>query len=480
MFVGSLTENMTVSFRSGSETLIAPTKHPIELFSPSVVDDKEIDTGASFIGVTLTLNVSKADNCGSVFVSVAVTVIVVLPFALDMYVNVRILLVIEAVTKLVLLLITDNSNVSESTSENKLDRFIVVGSASSSTVTSPIGFITVGVSFIGFTVTLNTSSTDNAGSVDVSVAVTFTVVFPLACSSNTKVTMLLEIEAFTKSVLLLVTVISKVCDSISVNTLLISIVVALASSSTTTSSIGFNIVGTSFTALTVTIKVSDELNGGLVLVSVAVTVTAVLPLALATYVKFKSLPDMATVTISVSLLTAVMLKVSDSTSVKTPDKSIVVGPASSVTVTSEIGLSIAGVSFSALTVMVNAVDTERAGTVDCSVALTTIVVLPLAFATNDKLRDVPSTEAVTKLVLLLTAERMRVSESTSLKTFAMFIVVSWASSFTVKSFMLFATVGVSLIAFIVTEKVSEMDNAGLVPVSVAVTTTVVLPLAFAT
>ena len=469
-----------MSFRSGSDTLIAATKTPVELFSPRVVLVNEIDTGASLTGFTVTVKVSKADNCGSVFVSVVVTVIVVLPFALVKYVNVRILLVIEAVTKLVLLLITDKPNVSESTSENTLERFIVVGAASSSTVTSLIGFSTVGVSFIGFTVTLNTSSTDNAGSVEVSIAVTFTVVFPFACSSNTKVTMLLEIEAFTKSVLLLVTVISKLCDSISVKTLLTSTVVALASSSTTTSSIEFNTVGASFTELTVTVKVSEELNAGSVLVSVAVTVTVVLPLALGKYDKTKSLPDMVTVTISVLLLTADVMKVSDSTSVKTPDKSMVVGPASSVTVTSGIGLDTAGVSFTAFTVTVNVSDTDRAGLVDCSVAVTTTVVLPLAFATNDNSRVVPSTETDTKLVLLLTAERMRVSESTSLKTLARFIVVSWASSLTVKSFKLLATVGVSLIAFMVTVKVSDTDKAGLVPVSVAVTTTVVLPFAFAT
>ena len=82
MLVGSLTVYVTVSFRSGSETDILATAVPIELFSPSVVEVREIETGASFIGFTVTVNVSKADNCGSVFVSVAVTVTVVLPFAL--------------------------------------------------------------------------------------------------------------------------------------------------------------------------------------------------------------------------------------------------------------------------------------------------------------------------------------------------------------------------------------------------------------
>ena len=60
------------------------------------------------------------------------------------------------------------------------------------------------------------------------------------------------------------------------------------------------------------------------------------------------------------------------------------------------------------------------------------------------------------------------------------MVVGDASSSTVTSDMALAIVGVSLIAFIVTENVSETDNTGLVPVSVAVTTTVVLPFAFAT
>ena len=350
----------------------------------------------------------------------------------------------EAVTKLELLLLTDNTSVSESTSEKTLVKFIVVGFASSSTVTSLIVFTTVGVSFIGFTVTVKTSSTDKAGLVDVSIAVTFTVVFPLACSSYTRVNVLFDIEAFTKFVLLLVTVISSVSDSTSLKTLLTSIVVGFASSSTTTSSIAFVTVGPSFTALTVTLKVSDELNCGSVLVSVAVTVTLVFPLAFGRYVNTRLLPEMATVTKSVLLLTAVKLKVSDSTSVNTPDKSIVVGPASSVTETLEIGLDTAGVSLTAFTVTVKVSDTERAGFVDCSVAVTSIVVFPLAFATKDKVSVVPLTETVTKLVLLLTADRTRVSESTSLKTFARFIVVSWESSFTARSFKAFNIVGASL------------------------------------
>ena len=87
---------------------------------------------------------------------------------------------IAAVTKSVLLLATLRANVSDSMSENTLDRSIVVGDASSSTVTSDTALATVGVSLIAFIVTANVSDTDNTGLVPVSVAVTTTVVFPLA------------------------------------------------------------------------------------------------------------------------------------------------------------------------------------------------------------------------------------------------------------------------------------------------------------
>ena len=79
-----------------------------------------------------------------------------------------------------MLLATLRANVSDSMSENTLDRSIVVGKASSSTVTSAIALATVGVSLIAFIVTLIVSDADNAGLVPVSVAVTTTVVFPLA------------------------------------------------------------------------------------------------------------------------------------------------------------------------------------------------------------------------------------------------------------------------------------------------------------
>ena len=106
--------------------------------------------------------------------------------------------------------------------------------------------------------------------------------------------------------------------------------------------------------------------------------------------------------------------------------------------------------------------------------------LPLAFATYVRVRVVPSIAAVTISVLLLATLRTNVSDSMSENTLDRSIIVGDASSSTVTSDMALDTVGVSLIAFIVTEKVSETDNTGLVPVSVAVTTTVVFPFAFAT
>ena len=73
-----------------------------------------------------------------------------------------------------MLLATLRTNVSDSMSEKTLASAIVVGDASSSTITSAIEFATVGASFIGRIVTLNTSETDNAGLVPTSVAVTVT------------------------------------------------------------------------------------------------------------------------------------------------------------------------------------------------------------------------------------------------------------------------------------------------------------------
>ena len=72
---------------------------------------------------------------------------------------------------------------SDSISEKTFARGISVTDASSSTVTLDIGFVTEGVSFKAFTVTVNVLDTDNAGVVFVSVAVTTTVVFPLALAT---------------------------------------------------------------------------------------------------------------------------------------------------------------------------------------------------------------------------------------------------------------------------------------------------------
>ena len=83
---------------------------------------------------------------------------------------------IAAVTKSVLLLATLRANVSDSMSENTLDRSMVLGEASSLTVTSGNAFATVGASFTGRIVTLKVSDTDNAGLVPTSVAVTLTTV----------------------------------------------------------------------------------------------------------------------------------------------------------------------------------------------------------------------------------------------------------------------------------------------------------------
>ena len=84
---------------------------------------------------------------------------------------------IAAVTISVLLLATLRANVSDSMSANTLDRSMVLGEASSSTVTSAIALATVGASFTGRIVTLNASETDNAGLVPTSVAVTVTTVW---------------------------------------------------------------------------------------------------------------------------------------------------------------------------------------------------------------------------------------------------------------------------------------------------------------
>ena len=102
---------------------------------------------SSSIALTVTSNVVETFNCEAVDVSVAVTVTVVLPTALDKNVSTNVLLFVTfTVSKFVFPLVADNVNASVSWSVKILEISILYGDASSSTVTLLIVFCTSGVS----------------------------------------------------------------------------------------------------------------------------------------------------------------------------------------------------------------------------------------------------------------------------------------------------------------------------------------------